>query len=74
MSKRDAALPLRVRDRQSARIVPYRTETVGRSRMRSCRPSLSLGTTRGSDEPAATRAGCFRFDPAEQDRALALGI
>jgi hypothetical protein len=35
MSKRDPALPLRVRERQRATIVPCRTETVGRSRMRS---------------------------------------
>lgn len=37
-------------------------------------PAVPLRTTRGSDEPAAARAGCFRFDPAEQDRALALDI
>jgi hypothetical protein len=28
--------------------------------------------TKGSDEPAAGRAGCFPFDPAEQDRGAGL--
>jgi len=33
-----------------------------------------LGTIRGSDEPAAARAGRFRFDPAERDRGLGLDV
>jgi hypothetical protein len=36
------------------------------------RPGLS--DTRGSDEPAAARAGRFRFDPAERDGSLGLDM
>ena len=35
---------------------------------------LSDRTTRGSDEPATGGAGRFRFDPAQQDRGLGLGM
>ena len=38
------------------------------------RDNLPLGTTRGSDEPAAALAGRFRFDPAERDRSLGLDM
>jgi hypothetical protein len=33
-----------------------------------------LWTTRGSDEPAAARAGRFQFDPAERDRSFGLDM
>lgn len=36
--------------------------------------SLTLGKTKGSDEPGTARAGRFRSDPAKQDRSLALDM
>ena len=58
MSKRDAALPLRVRDRQSATIVPYRTETVGRF-TNAVVQALALAW----DETRNPRGGADRIDP-----------
>jgi hypothetical protein len=47
---------------------------VGEQPPSSTPTSLPVRTTRGSDEPAAARAGRFWFDPAERDRSLGLDM
>jgi hypothetical protein len=52
--------------------MPEHSRSVGATQKRN--RSVVLRTKGSSHEPAARRAGRFRFDPAKQDRGLGLEL